>query len=53
MCQVIWPRTQEEADKLLGYLNIILKQVPLYRMQCNLSIEAAKKAYEMMKEEIV
>ncbi len=53
MCQVIWPRTQEEADKLLGYLNIILKQVPLYRMQCNLSIEAAKKAYEMMKEESV
>lgn len=53
MRQVIWPRTQAEADKLLGYLNVVLKQVPLYRMECNLSVEAAQKAYEMMKEETV
>ncbi|MBS6520244.1 MAG: hypothetical protein KH359_06205 [Clostridiales bacterium] len=53
MRQVIWPRNKEEADKLLGYLGVVLKQVPLYRMKCNLSVEAAQKAYEMMKEEIV
>lgn len=53
MRQVIWPRNREEADKLLGYLQVVLKQVPLYRMECNLSVEAAQKAYEMMKEEIV
>lgn len=53
MRQVIWPRNREEADKLLRYLQVVLKQVPLYRMECNLSVEAAQKAYEMMKEEIV
>ncbi len=49
MQQTIRPKDEESAGKLLEYLDCLLKEVPVYHMQCTISKEAAKMAYETMK----
>lgn len=52
MRQTIVPRQEELAKKLLEILDMLLEEVPVYRMQCTISEEAAKMAYEKMKGHI-
>lgn len=49
MQQTIVPEECESAGMLLTYLDSLLKEVPIYRMRCTISTEAAKMAYEKMK----
>lgn len=49
MQQTIVPKEAEAAAMLLTYLDSLLKEVPIYRMQCTISEEAAKMAYKAMK----
>lgn len=51
MKQTIVPRESESAAMLLAYLDDLLGEVPIYRMQCTISKEAAKMAYNMMNGE--
>lgn len=46
--QTILPRNQELVDQLFPMVDQVLKNVPLYRMQCTISEEAARMAYETM-----
>ena len=50
MQQTIVPKEIESAEMLLIYLDGLLNEVPIYRMQCTISEEAAKMAYETMRE---
>ena len=52
MQQTILPHDELLVNNLLTMLDQVLKQVPIYRMQCNISTEAAIMAYEKMKGEI-
>ena len=49
--QTILPRKEQSIDQLFFMLDKLLKDVPVYRMQCNISEEAAKMAYETMRGE--
>lgn len=46
--QTIRPENEEQMDILLSLLDDVLKDVPVYKMGCNISIDAAKMAYEAM-----
>lgn len=48
--QTIRPNIVEDYDELLGNLEKVLKDVPVYMLHCNISTDAAKLAYERMKE---
>lgn len=47
--QTIRPREQENMDKLIENLDELLKITPVFRMGCNMDIEAAKISYNAMK----
>ena len=51
MRQTLVPRRQEMAEKLLGMLDELFREVPVYQMQCTISECAAKMAYESMRGE--
>jgi len=53
MQQTIVPRDPEMVKLLLTYLDILLAEIPIYQMQCTISEEAAKIAYEKMKGDII
>lgn len=48
--QTIWPKKVESAHHLLRLIEIVLETVPIYKMKCNQSIDAAKLAYETMRK---
>lgn len=50
MRQTMHPRKEENVDRLLSILDIVLTKVPLYRMKCTVSQEAAQMAYERMSQ---
>lgn len=52
MKQTLVPRESEGVGMLLNYLDELLKEVPIYRMQCTISEEAAKMAYRTMRGEM-
>lgn len=52
MKQTVIPRNAEMADQVLIYLDALLKDIPIYRMECTISEEAAKMSYEAMRGEI-
>ena len=43
--------TTEEVEKLLDSLEIVLKEIPIYELHCNMSEDAVKLSYETMKGE--
>lgn len=50
--QTIRPKKNvERLVKMTDILNQLLSEIPFYRMQCDISEEAVKMAYEKMKEE--
>ena len=51
MRQTLVPRRQEMAERLLEMLDELFKEVPIYQMQCTISEDAAKMAYESMRGE--
>ncbi|MCH5187744.1 MAG: hypothetical protein J1F63_05030 [Oscillospiraceae bacterium] len=46
--QTLHPRTEEEFDIIMDLMDGLLSSVPMYRLGCNISLEAAKVAYEGM-----
>lgn len=49
MNQIYRPRNAEGMMKTLDFINEIMEKIPMYKMGCNMDIEAAKVAYEGMK----
>lgn len=47
--QTIHPRTQQELECVLDIMDGLLSSVPMYKLGCNMDIEAARVAYEGMK----
>jgi len=50
LSQTVRPTNEEDMEKLLKYLEIVIKYVPIYSMKCTISEEAAIMAYETMSE---
>lgn len=46
--QTIRPKTEQEIDNVFAIMDRLLTSVPMYRLGCNMDIEAAKVAYEGM-----
>lgn len=46
--QTIHPRTDRELELVLDIMDGLLSSVPMYRLGCNMELEAAKVAYEGM-----
>lgn len=51
MNQIYRPRNTEGFMKTLDYIDVLLKEVPMYELKCNISHEAAKVAYDEMSKE--
>lgn len=49
--QTIRPQHEEDMDILLKILDIILREVPVFNLHCNMDLEAAETAYNMMSKE--
>lgn len=47
--QTVRRLTKEQMLKLLDIIDIILKEIPVYKLCCNMSEEAVKLSYETMK----
>lgn len=50
MNQTVRPAGEEEMGKMLTTLDTVLKQVPVYRLYCNMDIEAAEVSYNGMNK---
>ena len=48
--QTVRPPEMAEMDALLKYVDIVLKEVPVYRLGVNMTEDAARMAYEAMSE---
>ena len=49
LAQIYRPRNQEGLIKTLDFADSMLKSIPMYRMKCTISHEAAEMAYDAMK----
>ncbi len=49
--QTVRPDKEEVMDKLLVTLDTVLREVPVYRLYCNMELEAAEVAYNGMRED--
>ena len=47
--QILMPRNEKQLDQIFLILNRIIKDVPFYELECNISLDAVKVCYEMMK----
>ena len=47
--QVLIPHDREEQTAFMATLDRILREIPLYRLACNMDLEAARVAYAGMK----
>ena len=47
--QTVRPQEEEIMDKLLRVIDKIVRNVPVYRLKCNMELEAAEVAYNGMK----
>lgn len=50
MSQTLLPETEELMEKFLALLEKLLASVDLYRLHCNVSLDAAKLSYTTMSE---
>lgn len=48
--QVYRPRNKDGVVKTLDFVDDMLKSIPMYKMKCTISREAAQMAYDMMKD---
>ncbi len=49
LSQTVRPANEEGADKFFSFANSLLKNVPIWKMTCNMSSEAAMVSYTAMK----
>ena len=49
--QTTYHLSQENMEKLLDVLEVIIENVPIYKLKCNMSKEAVKMSYEAMSGE--
>ena len=47
--QTVRPPMEEDMDKLLTTLDTVMRNVPVYRLYCNMELDAAEVSYEGMK----
>lgn len=47
--QTVRPYKEEEMDKLLTIVEKVIQNVPVYRLSCNMELEAAEVSYNGMK----
>ena len=47
--QTIRPKNEKYLGKMMEIMDQLLREVPVYRMQCDISEEAVKMSYEAMK----
>lgn len=47
--QTIRPYKEDELDKIMNTIDILVRKVPVYRLKCNMETEAAEVAYNGMK----
>ena len=50
IAQVYRPRQEAGLMKTLDFVDSMLKSIPMYKMKCNISHEAAQMAYDAMKD---
>ncbi len=50
MNQTLRPPFESYMDKLLGLLDVVITETPIWRMGCNISTEAAQMAYDAMSK---
>ncbi len=50
MAQIYRPRNLEGLMKTMDFTDQLMKMVPMYTMGCNISVDAAKMAYEIMSK---
>lgn len=48
--QTVRPPEEKEMDALLKYVDIVLKEVPVYSLGVNMTTDAAKMAYDVMSK---
>lgn len=48
--QVLLPKKEPELSQFLNMMNRVIQEIPCYRLQCTISVEAAAVAYEGMCE---
>ncbi len=46
--QTIRPSDEERLDKLCNFIDKLLTDIPVYKLKCNISLEAAQLAYDEM-----
>ncbi len=49
--QILMPKNIDQTDKTFSILNLIIDDIPFYLLECNISLDAVKVAYEKMKGE--
>ena len=49
--QTILPKTEQQMNKLFELMEVILKNVQLYKLKCTLNVSSAKLAFSKMSEE--
>ena len=50
MGQIYRPKEEKNMDKCLSFLDRLITNIPIYRMQCTISEDAARMAYNAMSE---
>lgn len=51
--QTVRPAGEDEMKKMLTTLDTVLRQVPVYRLHCNMEIDAAEVSYNGMNKQTV
>ena len=49
--QTIRPYKEDKLDKIMDTIDVLVRKVPVYKLACNMDIEAAEVAYNGMKGE--
>ena len=51
MEQTVRRLSMQDMDKMLSTMDVLLREVPVYRLECNMEPEAAILSYETMSGE--
>ena len=46
--QTLHPQNEKYIDKVFSLLEVLINSIPIWRLKCNMELEAAKVAYEAM-----
>ena len=51
MNQTVRPVLEDDMDQMLSTLERVLEKIPVYRLYCNMELDAAEVSYNRMKGE--